>query len=78
MILIRLCIACTLMRQGFKPRGARGSEVRGGGALAVMLVGEGLADASKVTASAVRLVRKRKVLVLNGQFRPKRPENGLY
>jgi hypothetical protein len=26
----------------------------------------------------VRLVRKRKVLVLNGQFRPKRPKNGLY
>jgi hypothetical protein len=26
----------------------------------------------------VRLVRKRKVLALNGQFRPKRPENGLY
>ena len=34
--------------------------------------------ALKVAASAVRLVRKRKVLVLNGQFRPKRPENGLY
>jgi hypothetical protein len=34
--------------------------------------------APKVTASAVRLVRKRKVLALNGQFRPKRPENGLY
>eukprot|EP01043_Picozoa_sp_COSAG02_P122700 COSAG02_NODE_59626_length_273_cov_4.885057_1_plen_79_part_01 len=34
--------------------------------------------ASKVTASAVRLVRKRKVLVLNGQSRPKRPKNGLY
>ena len=34
--------------------------------------------ALKVAASAVRLVRKRKVLVLNGQFRPKRPKNGLY
>ena len=29
-------------------------------------------------ASAVRPVRKRKVLVLNGRFRPKRSENGLY
>eukprot|EP01043_Picozoa_sp_COSAG02_P033126 COSAG02_NODE_2248_length_9373_cov_31.225361_2_plen_84_part_00 len=34
--------------------------------------------APKVTASTVRLVQKRKVLVLNGQFRPKRPKNGLY
>jgi hypothetical protein len=32
----------------------------------------------KVAASAVRLVRKRKVLVLNSQSRPKRPQNGLY
>eukprot|EP01043_Picozoa_sp_COSAG02_P030614 COSAG02_NODE_1962_length_10253_cov_6.942294_14_plen_79_part_01 len=30
------------------------------------------------TALAVWLVRKRKVLVLNGQSRPKRPKNGLY
>ena len=34
--------------------------------------------APKVTASAVRSVRKRKVLVLNGRFRPKRSGNGLY
>ena len=34
--------------------------------------------APKVAVSAVRLVRKRKVLVLNGQFRPKRSKNGLY
>ena len=33
--------------------------------------------APKVAVSAVRLVRKRKVLVLYGRFRPKRPKNGL-
>ena len=34
--------------------------------------------APKVTASAVRSVRKRNVLVLNDRFRPKRSKNGLY
>ena len=33
---------------------------------------------SDMTASAMRSVRKRNVVVLNGRFRPKRSKNGLY